>query len=335
MADIFPGARVVEAGVGSGALTCSLLRAVGPHGACRRTSAARSSPTSPGRTSPFFGEATTRPGGSRSATWSRSCRDGRGRRPGHPRHARAVGVRRRGGRGAAARRHRLRVRRHHDAAVKLRRDAAGARRVHRAAAWESLVRDWHVEGLAVRPGHKMIGHTGVPGHRPPDGAGREAAAEEAPARARAPTAPTTPARGLPACRREVAEEPLRGRTAPVPVRRVSAVRIVDNRDQHAGFFRFRRARRAGRVERTGGDEMQHQRVVRTARVPSTTPKSCASQVAVPRGRGHRPAPPAGRRARCTPAGSSSGSPTPSVRWRPSRRRTNASPRPCARPATRS
>src|SRR5690349_3193396 len=32
MADIFPGARVVEAGVGSGALTCSLLRAVGPHG---------------------------------------------------------------------------------------------------------------------------------------------------------------------------------------------------------------------------------------------------------------------------------------------------------------
>ena len=29
MADIFPGARVVEAGVGSGALTCSLLRAVG------------------------------------------------------------------------------------------------------------------------------------------------------------------------------------------------------------------------------------------------------------------------------------------------------------------
>jgi tRNA (adenine57-N1/adenine58-N1)-methyltransferase catalytic subunit len=30
--DIFPGARVVEAGAGSGALTCSLLRAVGPTG---------------------------------------------------------------------------------------------------------------------------------------------------------------------------------------------------------------------------------------------------------------------------------------------------------------
>jgi tRNA (adenine57-N1/adenine58-N1)-methyltransferase catalytic subunit len=31
--DIFPGARVLEAGAGSGALTCSLLRAVGPDGA--------------------------------------------------------------------------------------------------------------------------------------------------------------------------------------------------------------------------------------------------------------------------------------------------------------
>lgn len=32
MGDIFPGARVLEAGAGSGALTCSLLRAVGEHG---------------------------------------------------------------------------------------------------------------------------------------------------------------------------------------------------------------------------------------------------------------------------------------------------------------
>lgn len=34
-ADIFPGARVVEAGAGSGALSCSLLRAVGPSGSLR------------------------------------------------------------------------------------------------------------------------------------------------------------------------------------------------------------------------------------------------------------------------------------------------------------
>ncbi|MGH3355444.1 MAG: tRNA (adenine-N1)-methyltransferase [Nocardioidaceae bacterium] len=32
MADMFPGARVLEAGVGSGSLTCALLRAVGEHG---------------------------------------------------------------------------------------------------------------------------------------------------------------------------------------------------------------------------------------------------------------------------------------------------------------
>jgi tRNA (adenine57-N1/adenine58-N1)-methyltransferase len=31
-ADIFPGARVLEAGAGSGALTCTLLRAIGPSG---------------------------------------------------------------------------------------------------------------------------------------------------------------------------------------------------------------------------------------------------------------------------------------------------------------
>jgi tRNA (adenine57-N1/adenine58-N1)-methyltransferase catalytic subunit len=32
LADVFPGARVLESGVGSGALTTTLLRAVGPHG---------------------------------------------------------------------------------------------------------------------------------------------------------------------------------------------------------------------------------------------------------------------------------------------------------------
>jgi len=28
------------------------------------------------------------------------------------------------------------------------------------AAWETMVRGWHVEGLAVRPEHRMVGHTG-------------------------------------------------------------------------------------------------------------------------------------------------------------------------------
>jgi tRNA (adenine57-N1/adenine58-N1)-methyltransferase len=43
------------------------------------------------------------------------------------------------------------------------------------AAWESIVRGWHVEGLAVRPEHRMVGHTGflvtarrmADGHRAP------------------------------------------------------------------------------------------------------------------------------------------------------------------------
>ena len=45
--------------------------------------------------------------------------------------------------------------------------------------WETLVRDWHVEGLAVRPGHKMNGHTGflVTARRMAPG---NAAREEAP-----------------------------------------------------------------------------------------------------------------------------------------------------------
>jgi tRNA (adenine57-N1/adenine58-N1)-methyltransferase catalytic subunit len=28
------------------------------------------------------------------------------------------------------------------------------------SSWESMVRGWHVDGLAVRPEHRMIGHTG-------------------------------------------------------------------------------------------------------------------------------------------------------------------------------
>ncbi len=33
-------------------------------------------------------------------------------------------------------------------------------------AWESLVRGWHVDGLAVRPEHRMVGHTGFSHHGP-------------------------------------------------------------------------------------------------------------------------------------------------------------------------
>src|SRR5690625_7160434 len=41
--------------------------------------------------------------------------------------------------------------------------------------WENFVRGWHLEGLAVRPEHRMVGHTGflvmarrlAPGTQPP------------------------------------------------------------------------------------------------------------------------------------------------------------------------
>ncbi len=62
MADIFPGARVVEAGVGSGALTMSLLRAVGDEGLVSSYERRRTSPRSPAATSSRSSAARTRPG---------------------------------------------------------------------------------------------------------------------------------------------------------------------------------------------------------------------------------------------------------------------------------
>ena len=128
---------VVEAGVGSGALTCSLLRAVGPHGAGVVVRAPRGvRRRRPRRTSTqFFGG---RPPG--LAAHRRRPRRGapasdERRRPGRSstcsRPWECVDRRRRG---ARARRHRLRVRRHHHPARPDRRDAARARRLHRAAA---------------------------------------------------------------------------------------------------------------------------------------------------------------------------------------------------------
>ena len=128
MADIFPGAHVVEAGVGSGALTCSLLRAVGPHG--RVLSFERREEFAEVAT-PQRHPVLRRQGRSHPA-WELRLGDlaeelpglGRARRPGDPRHARPVGVPRRGGRRPPARRAALRVRRHDDAAVPVRGDRA-------------------------------------------------------------------------------------------------------------------------------------------------------------------------------------------------------------------
>ncbi len=180
MADIFPGAHVVEAGVGSGALTCSLLRAVGPHGGVssyeRREEFADVARRNVGQffggdhpawrltvgdlaeALPASGEQVDRIILDMLAPWE--CLD-------------AVGRRRCGPAAWSARTSppRPSCRRF----VETLRAHGG---FTEPAAWESLVRDWHVEGLAVRPEHRMIGHTGVPGHRPADGAGGAAAASK-------------------------------------------------------------------------------------------------------------------------------------------------------------
>ena len=179
MADIFPGARVVEAGAGSGALTCWLLRAIGEDGLlssyerradfaeiarAQRASVLRR--PAPGLAADRRRPRRTRLAGEPTSTGSCSTCS----RP---------GTARRGAAALRARRRHLLLRRHHHAAVPHRRGPARARRLHRAAAWETMVRGWHVEGLAVRPDHRMIGHTGLPGHRAAAGRRGDAAAAAA------------------------------------------------------------------------------------------------------------------------------------------------------------
>lgn len=164
LADIFPGAYVVEAGAGSGALTCSLLRAVGDRG--RLVSYERR---------PDFAEVARRNvetffGGSHPA-WdlrvgdlAEAARDGRGLAGGVQRLVLDM----------------LAPWEHVDVVAELLAPGAVlcgyvatttqlARLVEtirmnggftEPAAWESMVRGWHVEGLAVRPEHRMVGHTG-------------------------------------------------------------------------------------------------------------------------------------------------------------------------------
>lgn len=159
MADIFPGARVVEAGVGSGALTCSLLRAVGPHGYVssyeRReefADVARQNVTQ------FFSgqhpawrltvgdlaeslddTEVDRVVLDMLAPWE--CVDA------------VAGALTPGGVVCA-----------YVATTTQLGRTVETLRTHggftEPQPWESLVRDWHVEGLAVRPSHKMNGHTG-------------------------------------------------------------------------------------------------------------------------------------------------------------------------------
>ncbi len=178
--DIFPGARVLEAGAGSGALTCSLLRAVGPDGrvisyevrADHAEHARRNVET-------FFG---WRP--RQLATGHQRCRRRRSARrldrPGRAGHAGAVGCARPVSRALVA----GGVLIVYVATVTQLSKTVEALREQQCwtepRAWETLQRGWNVVGLAVRPQHNMRGHTGVPGVRAPAGPGHRHADAAAP-----------------------------------------------------------------------------------------------------------------------------------------------------------
>ncbi|MEO6999846.1 MAG: tRNA (adenine-N1)-methyltransferase [Terracoccus sp.] len=163
MADIFPGAVVVEAGVGSGALSMSLLRAIGETGRLlsfeRRDDFAEIAKAN-GRA--FFGVdhpawtvtvgdlGPSLTAGVPAGTVDRvvldmlapwECLDAVGEAliPGGVLICYVATT------------------------TQLSRVAEGIR-LHggftEPSAWESLVRGWHLEGLAVRPEHRMHGHTG-------------------------------------------------------------------------------------------------------------------------------------------------------------------------------
>ena len=203
-ADVFPGAHVVEAGVGSGALTCSLLRAVGPAG--RVTSYERReefAEVARSNVTQFFGTDDT---GQGHPAWTLRLGDlaeelpasGDRSGPDHPRHAGAVGVPGRDRRRAAARGHRARTSRPPPSCPSSSRRsgctaASPSRRVGVPGA--RLAR----RGPRRTARSQMIGHTAFLVT-----ARRMAPGEQAPLKKRrpapAPTARTTPARGLRAYR---------------------------------------------------------------------------------------------------------------------------------------
>ncbi|HEV7191598.1 MAG TPA: tRNA (adenine-N1)-methyltransferase [Jatrophihabitantaceae bacterium] len=158
MGDVFPGATVLEAGAGSGSLTCSLLRAVGPTGEVisyelrddHAEVAVRNVET-------FFGD--------RPPNWTLHLADAAA----HPAeqsvdrvvldmlspwevlpamaaalHPGGVLV------GYVATTTQL------SRLVEALREHGGFTEPY---AWENFMRGWHVVGLAVRPEHRMIGHT--------------------------------------------------------------------------------------------------------------------------------------------------------------------------------
>lgn len=158
--DVFPGARVLEAGAGSGALTCSLLRAVGPTGQVTsyeiRDDHAEHARANVER---FFGE--------HPENWSLHVGD-MAETAGGPagQHDRIVLDMLAPWEVLDAVRHTLvpgGVLVGYVATTTQLSTLAEALREQgcwtEPEAWESLVRPWHAVGLAVRPEHRMIAHT--------------------------------------------------------------------------------------------------------------------------------------------------------------------------------
>ena len=157
-ADVFPGARVLVAGVGSGALSCSLLRAVGERGLLvsyeRRADfaaiAARNIEAFFGAPHPahrlHVGDLADADEADMDrvvldmlAPWEVLPAAGRALVPGGVLCAYVA------------------------TATQLSRTVEALREhgsFAEPAALETMLRDWHLDGLAVRPEHRMVGHTG-------------------------------------------------------------------------------------------------------------------------------------------------------------------------------
>jgi tRNA (adenine57-N1/adenine58-N1)-methyltransferase len=157
--DVFPGARVLEAGAGSGALTCSLLQAVGEHGSVISYEVrADHAEHAERNVRQFFGDLPpnwtlrvadlrTHDGAAEQvdrvvldmlAPWEHLATVAAALVPG------GVLV------GYVATTTQL---------SRLVEDLREQQRWTEPQAWECLVRPWHVVGLAVRPDHRMQGHT--------------------------------------------------------------------------------------------------------------------------------------------------------------------------------